>query len=263
MMTKTNSSRFSKLLLGLLLVATVVAVPAGAVSTGNADVPTESEVGTKTSATVTLTELYQNPQLEQWTLAGQTDLENVTWTVTYYDQTGAKVDQSSFDGQNFTGGAISAGDGIAEVDVTVEGTVPSVEAYSYDPAQSFTVLSLEQTREGGTTNSIDSWTARHYTPESQTARDALDDAREEIDAAGDPDDAETKFTQAVDAYESAEFDLAAELAGEAKSQAQSVQQNQQRNQMLLYAGGGLVVLLAIVGGFLWYRSQTQQPDRLG
>jgi len=262
-MTKTNSSRFSKLLLGLLLVATVVAVPAGAVAPGNADAPTEGEVGTKTSATVTLTELYQNPQLEQWTLAGQTDLTNVTWTVTYYDQTGAKVDQSSYDGQNFTGASVSADDGISEVDVKVEGTVPSVESYSYDPAHSFTVLSLAQTREGGTTNSIDSWTARHYTAESQSARDALDAARSDIDAAGNPDDAETKFTQAVDAYESAEFGLASELANEAESQAESVQQNQQRNQMLLYAGGGLVVLLAIAGGFFWYRSQQEGPDRLG
>lgn len=220
-------------------------------------------MGSKVSATVTLDELYKDPQLETWTLAGETDLEEVTWTVTYYDQTDSKAGQDSYDGQNFTGATVDANAGTATVEVKVTGTVPEVGNYSYDPAQSFTVLSLEQTRKGGASNDIDSWSARPYTTESQTAREQLDAARDAIDTAGNPDAAETKFTQAVEAYESENFDLAAELANEAQSQAAQVKQNRQRNRLLLYAGAGILVVALLVGAFLWYRSQQQSYDKLG
>jgi hypothetical protein len=261
-MTRTNWSRFSKLLLGLLVLVSAVA-PAGAVSVDTSDVPGDAQVGEKVTATATLTDLYKDPQLEKWTLNGSTDLESVTWTVTYYDQTDAKVGQDSFDGQNFSGATVDAGAGIATVEVKVTGTAPEVESYSYDPAQSFTVMSLEQTREGGATNDIDAWSARAYTEESQSARDALDAAAAAIDEAGNPDAAEEKFSQAVDAYESENFELATELANEAESQANSVQKASQRNRLLMYAGAGVFVLGLAIGGFVWYRSQQQTYDKLG
>ncbi|MFC7202597.1 hypothetical protein ACFQJC_03665 [Haloferax namakaokahaiae] len=263
-MTKTNWSRFSKLAFALVVLLSVVAVPAGAVSVASEDVPSEAAVGDQVTASVTLDELYQNPQLESWTLAGNTELESVTWTVTYYDQTGAKVGQESFDGQNFTGGEIAAADGTSEVEVKVTGTVPEVEEYSYDPAQSFTVMSLNQTREGGSSNDIGSWSATHNTDESAAARTALDSAEAAIaTSSGNTQEAEQSFNNAVDAYNSGNFDLATTLAEEAETRANQADQSSQTTQLLIYAVGGLVVVGLLVGGFLYWRSQQDTYDKLG
>jgi hypothetical protein len=264
-MTKTSWNRFSKLALACLLVLSVVAAPAAAVSVANEDVPTEAQVGEKVTATVTLDELYKNPQLESWTLAGGTELTNVTWTVTYYDQTGAKVGQESFDGQNFSGADVSADGGTSEVEVSVTGTVPRVDDYSYDPAQSFTVIELTQTREGGSSNDIDSWTAYHFTSESDSAREALDTAQAAIQGASgtNTQEAEQSFANAVDAYEGGEFELATTLANEAQNKAESAQQSSQTQQLLIYAVVGLLVVGLLVGGVLYWRSQQSGYDRLG
>ncbi|SEO26046.1 hypothetical protein SAMN04487948_101393 [Halogranum amylolyticum] len=135
-MTKTNSSRCFSLLVACLVLLTTVAAPAAAVSVAESDVPDEAEVGSQVSATVTLDELYKDPQLEAWTLQGETELTDVTWTVTSYDQTGSKLDQQSADGQNASVD-VAAADDVSEVRVKVTGTVPEVENYSYDPAQQF------------------------------------------------------------------------------------------------------------------------------
>jgi hypothetical protein len=264
-MTRTNWSRFSKLALALLVLLSVAAIPAGAVSVASEDTPDEAQVGSKVTATVTLDELYKNPQLEAWTLAGETHLEDVTWTVTYYDQTGAKVDQQSFDGQNFSGAEIAASDGVSEVDVSVTGTVPAVEDYTYDPAQSFVVLSLDQTREGGSSNDIGTWNATHYTEESAAAREQLDSAKAAIAAASgsNTQDAQRSFDNAVEAFEGAEFGLASNLAEEAETRANEAKQSSQTTQLLIYAAGGLVVVALLAGGFLYWKSQQQTYDKLG
>jgi hypothetical protein len=264
-MTRTNWSRFSKLALALVVLLSVAAIPAGAVSVASEDVPDEAEVGSKVTASVTLDELYKNPQLEAWSLTGATQLEDVTWTVTYYDQTGSKVDQQSFDGQNFSGAEIVADDGTSEVEVSVTGTVPGVENYSYDPAQAFTVMSLNQTREGGSSNDIGSWTAHHYTEESAAARGQLDSAQAAIAAAGgaNTQEAQNQFDNAVEAFEGEEFGLASNLAEDAESKANQAQQSSQTTQLLIYAAGGLVVVALLAGGFLYWKSQQQTYDKLG
>ncbi|ELZ96948.1 hypothetical protein C440_04203 [Haloferax mucosum ATCC BAA-1512] len=264
-MTKTNWSRFSKLALALVVLLSVVAVPTGAVSVASNDVPDETAVGEKVTASVTLNELYKDPQLESWTLAGETALEDVTWTVTYYDQTGAKVDQQSFDGQNFSGAQVAAGDGTSEVEVAVTGTTPEVEEFSYDPEQSFTVISLDQTRDGGSSNDIDTWTAHHYTQDSAAARDKLDSAQAAIANAGSANtqDAQNQFDNAVEAFEGGEFGLASNLAEDAETKANKAQQSSQTTQLLMYAAGGLVVVALIAGGFLYWRSQQTTYDKLG
>ncbi|AFK19948.1 hypothetical protein HFX_2260 [Haloferax mediterranei ATCC 33500] len=247
------------------MLLSVTAIPAGAVSVASKDVPEEEEVGSKVTTSVTLDELYKDPQLESWTLAGETELEDVTWTVTYYDQTGAKVDQQSFDGQNFSGAQVAANDGTSEVEVSVTGTTPAVEEYSYDPEQSFTLISLDQTREGGSSNDIDTWTAHHYTQESAATRDKLDSAQTAISAAGGANtkDAQNQFDNAVEAFEGGEFGLASNLAEDAKTKANKAKQSSQTTQLLIYAAGGLVVIALIVGGFLYWRSQQSTYDKLG
>lgn len=264
-MTKTSWNRCSKLALACLLVLSLAAAPAAAVSVGNDDVPAESEVDTQVTATVTLDELYQDPQLESWTLAGSTELTDVTWTVVYYDQTGAKVGQDEFDGQNFTGADITAADGTSEVEVTVTGTVPEVESYSYDPAQEFTTMELTQTRDGGSSSEIETWTAHHFTSESDEARNALDDAQAAIQSASgaNTEEAERQFANAVEAYEGGEFNLAANLANEAQTKAENAQQSSQTKQLAMYGVGGLLVVALLVGGFLYWRSQQDSYDKLG
>jgi hypothetical protein len=265
-MTKTNWSRFSSLLLALLVLGSVAA-PVAAVSVGDTTVPDEGEVGTQVEATVTLTELYQNPTLQQWQLEGETELRDVTWSLSYIDQTGATVAREEFDGQNFTSSAVAAADGTAEVRVRVTGTVPPVASYSYDPEQTFVFLSLTQAREGGNTNAIDTWESHYFTADSDQARTALDDAQRAISAANaagaNVGEAQNTFDQAVNAYESENFDLAVELATEAQSQADSAQQSRQTLQLALYAVGGLVVVGLLVGGFLYWRSQQDTHDPLG
>jgi len=262
MMTKTSWSRFSKLALACLLVLSVASVPAAAVSVGDSDVTSDAEVGSQVTATATLTELYRNPTLESWTLAGSTELTDVTWTVTYYDQTGAKVDQESFDGQSFSGAEVATADGTSEVEVRITGTVPAVADYSYEPPQSFTVMALEQTREGGSSNDIDNWSATHYTQESREARDAIAEAETAVSEV-DSQQADRSLRNAVEAYNGEEFTLATDLANQAQEQAQKTRQSNQLVQYALYGVGALVVIGLAVGGFLYWRSQQQGHDKLG
>jgi hypothetical protein len=264
-MTKTNLNRCSKLALAALVVFAAFSFPAAAVTVGDEDVPGNAEVDSQVSATVTLTELYKDPQLEQWTLAGETELEDVTWTVTYYDQTGAKVNQTSFDGQNFTGATVSAADGTSEVDVKITGTVPEIEEYSYDPQQSFRLMALEQTRKGGSSNEIDAWESSHYTSESEAARTAIEEAESAIEAASGANtgEAEKLLDRAVDAYNGGNFDNAQGLASDAAESAEEAEKSSQTMQLALYAVGGLVVVGLLAGGFLWYRSQQDSYDKLG
>lgn len=261
-MTKTSWSRFSKLSLACLVALTALVAPVAAVTVADEDVPSDAQVESKVTATVTLDELYQNPQLESWTLAGSTELTDVTWTVTYYDQTGSKIDQQSFDGQNFSGANVVADDGTSEVEVRVSGTAPTIDAYTYDPEQSFTVMSLQQTREGGSSNDLRTWTTHHYTAESQDARSALDESRAAVQNSGS-DEAQGTFDNAVSAYENGNFELATELANQAQSEAEQAEQSSQTRQLLIYAAGGLAAIGVVVGGVFYWRSQQNSYDKLG
>jgi hypothetical protein len=264
-MERTNSSRSSEFVAVLavaVLLLSAVAVPVAAVSVAEEDVPSDSEVGTQVSATITLNELYQNPQLEQWRLSGETDLQNVTWTMVYYDQTGAKVSQESVDGQNVTGSQISADDGVSEVEVTVTGTVPAVEEYTYDPEEEFLFAALSQTREGGSSNAIDSWATHHYTADSREAREAIDSAGSALEDVSN-EDAQGDYESAVDAYEAGNFDNAITLAERAEEKANSAEQSQQTTQLILMGVGGLLVVGLLVGGVLYWRSQQDSYDKLG
>ena len=124
-------------------------------------------------------------------------------------------------------------------------------------------MSLQQTRNGGSTNDIGSWSAHHFTEESGDARDALDEARAAVDASGS-EEAQSTFEKAVSAFESGNsFGLATDLATDAESQAQQAQQSSQTMQMAIYAGGGLLALGAVVGGVFYWRSQQDSYDKLG
>jgi hypothetical protein len=266
-MTKTNSSRFSRVVLAALLVFLVAAAPATAASVTSEDVPEEAQVGTQVTATVTLEELYKNPTLESWQLAGETQLTDVSWTVVYYDQTGSKVDQREFTGQEFTGARVATDSDHAEVRVRITGTVPQIQQFSYDPPQEFLLMELVQTQQGGASNTLGTWNTHHYTERSDQARNAIDEAKAAIDeanaAGANTQEAQSDFDDAVAAYDDGSFDVAISLANKATDKAQSAQQSKQTQQTIVYAVGGLVVVGLLVGGFLWWRSKQQTYDRLG
>lgn len=266
-MTRTSSNRSSRVVLATLIVLLAATVPAAAVSVTGEDVPSEAEVGTQVSATITLDELYQNPQSERWQLSGETELTDVSWTVTYYDQTGSQVDIVEPTGQTFSGLPVSANSGTAEVEIRVTGTVPEVDSYSYDPAQQFLLMELTRGQEGGASNTIDSWQSHHYTAESDSAREAIDEAGAAIDEAGEsgasPSDARANYEDAIAAYEDGSFDVATNLATRATEQATGAQQSKQTQRLLVYAVGALLVIAVVVGGVLYWRSQQGHEDPLG
>lgn len=262
-MTTTSWNRSSKIALAVICVVVAAIAPAAAVTVADSTVPGDAEVGTEIEVTVTLTELYQDPSLEQWTLAGETDLQSPTWTVEFIDQTGSKVGQESYGGASFDNASVAADEGVAEIRVTLTGTVPEVSEYSYDPQASFDAVALTQVAPGGGETELVTEETTHYTADSQSARAAIEGAETAVTEAGEPQDASETLRRAIDAYESENFQLATELANEAQTEAEQVQGDQERNELLLIAAG-VVVALALVGGGVWYlRQQNQQPDKLG
>lgn len=286
-MTSTRSSKAIALALAAVVLATVAA-PAAAVSVGDSDLPEEAEAGTQVSASYTLTNLYQEPNWEPWTLRGQTELQNVSWTLTFIDAQGNQFDTVSYSGQTFTHSPITTQQDppILEVRVEITGVVPPVQEseLSYPEEETFDLATLTQFQGESTTgasNEIAANETHHFTaadenqadpaPGSQEARQALDEAsaaiREAQDAGADTTDANETFTAAVSSYENGDFDNAVSLASSAQEDAEEAQSqlesNQQRNQLLLYGAGGLVVLALVGGAVFYFRNQGDDYDKLG
>lgn len=253
-----NSSRSSRVL--ALCFALVLAVGvAGAVSvTDNA--PSEAQVGTTVEATFELTELYS--EYESWQLQGQTELSNVTWTVEEINAADAVIqgESGTYDGQRFAH-PVDIDSGAVRVQVTVTGTAPTVENYTYDPAEEFVVASLVQARQNGTSAAIGAARAHHYTEDSQQARQAIEDAEAAIAEAGGHDEAERTVGAAISAYENENFENAVNLATQAEETASQARASQGRTQLILMGVGALILLGIIIGGVLYWRS-TRTTSRL-
>lgn len=271
-MSSSPFSRWSVLALVAVLAFAAMGTAAAIEVTEN-DTPEDGRVGDEYTGSITLGELYQNPDYTSWTLRGETELENVTWTVTTTDtDTGSQVDRQTFDGQTFNYTNVDAEANDAnQITIEVTGTVPEVGNFTYPEAETFVVADLTQAREGGTTNDIETVEATHYTDESRAARQAIADAEDAIDeadeAGGDTSTAEESVTSAVSAYEGENFGNAEDLAERARTEAndatESVESTEQRNQLLLYGGVGVVVVALVGGGVYWYRQQQDDYSRLG
>ncbi|WP_435319453.1 hypothetical protein [Haloarchaeobius sp. TZWSO28] len=271
-MNSSHSSKWATLAVVAILALAAVGT-ATAVQVTSDDVSSEAQVGEDYTATVTLGELYQNPDYTSWTLRGETELTDVTWTVTTTDtDTGNQIDRQSFDGQSFNYSNIDAEANDAnQITIEVTGTVPEVENFTYAEEETFVVASLTQVRDGGTSNDIATREAHHYTEDSRAARQAIADAEAAIDeaaaAGGDTSTAESSVESAISAYEGENFENAQTLAERAQNEADSAEQSaasaQQRNQLLLYGGAAILVLLLVGGGIYWYRQQQDDYSRLG
>jgi hypothetical protein len=260
-----NSIHSSKL---LAIALAVVLVSQGAVALSvDGDEPGDVEVGSDVDHTVTLEELHQSPQVDQWTLEATTGLEDAEWTITYLDQAGEEIEKTSHEGAEISSNELSTENNVNAVEVRVRGTVPSIEEYTYPEEEMVTVMALTQSPANDVTNEIATVEAHAYTEDSQQARDNLDAARDAIDRASesgaDVSDVESTFQSAVSSYENGNFENANRLANRAESNANSKVESSEQTQTILYAVGGLVVLVLIVGGFLWYRSRQDTYDKLG
>ncbi|MFB6164692.1 MAG: hypothetical protein ABEJ31_05990 [Haloarculaceae archaeon] len=249
-----NWSRCSRTLAVALLVLTLLAPVASAVAVGPSGVPGEAQVGSDVSATFTFTELYSD--YEEWTLHGETNATNVTWTVTQYDQAGNQLSQQSYDGQSFDESVALSSDA-SKVEVEIAGTTPEVANYSYEPPQTFRLAEFSQVREGGTSKSLERFGVHYYTEESKPARQAIDDAAPAVESSGSKQ-AKRKLDQAKQAYNRENFELATDLASDAKQAAQSSQQT----QLLVYAAVALVVVVLVAGGIYYWWSNRSTYDKL-
>ena len=256
-------NRYSNLALVLLVFLAAVA-PAAAVSVSGEDVPEAVEVGEPQDVTYTITDLYSN--YDTWTLEGHTDLEHVTWTVTTYDVGGAQIDQTEYNGQNVSH-TISKDDDVAEVTVRLQGTPPEWTEWSYDPAQTLTLASFQETQQGGASSTLQTDEARPYTEASQAARDSIASATASIEDASasgaNTEEAQSLLENAVSAYDNGNFENAQSLAEQAQNRAEGAQQSTQQTTTLLMVGGGVVVLLLIAGLVYWYLNQRETYDKLG
>ncbi|MBX0325350.1 hypothetical protein EGH21_20190 [Halomicroarcula sp. F13] len=253
-----NSIRSSKGIVTVLCVVGLLAVAgtASAFTVSAEGVPSESGVGDEVTVTYTVDDPFTGTSNE-WTLAGETELENVSWTVTVL-RAGSQVSQQTYGDQSFSQDLDIDNNG-DQVRVELTGTTPAVENYTYQPEEQYVVASLTRVS-GSNEEEFQNSTAHHYTADSREARQAIDSAQAAIDAAGGNSDAEQLVDSAVSSYENGNFENAVNLANQARNTAQQAQQSQQTTQTLLLAGGGLVVLLLLAGGGYYIYTQTQGDD---
>jgi len=234
-----------------------VAGTASAFSVGTeSPVPNETVAGDEVTVTYVIDDPFTDVPNE-WTLAGETQLENVSWVVTV-NRAGSQVSQEQYDDQSFTQDLNINNNG-DQVQVELVGTVPEVENYSYQPEERYTVAALTRVT-GNNENEFRNDSAHHYTSESREARTAIDDAGTAIDEAGGNSEAEELRNNAISAYENGNFDNAVDLADRAQTTAEDAQQSQQNTRTLLLAGGALIVLILLGGGGYYLYTQSQEDN---
>lgn len=223
----------------------------GALTISAEGVPSESAVGEEISLSYTFEDPFD--ETEQWTLQGETDLTNVSWTVTVL-RAGSRVSQNTYGTQTITQDLDIDNNG-DEITIELAGTTPEVTEYTYDPEQKYTVASLTRVS-GSNENQLRNDSAHHYTDQSRQARTAIEDAQAAIDAAGGNNNAESLVDSAISSYENGNFENAVDLANQAESAANSDRQT----RTLLMAGGGVVLFLLLIGGGYYLYSQRSGDD---
>ncbi len=230
---------------------------AGALSVSTADtVPTETAVGSEVSMTYVIEDPFTDVP-SQWTLAGETELENVNWVVTVY-RADREKSESQYDDQSFTQDLDIDNNG-DRVEVKLVGVVPTVGNYTYASEETYTVGALTRVS-GNNENEFRNDSVHHYTEDSQAARKAIDAAGTAIETTGGNSDAEALRRNAISAYDSGNFANAIDLATQAENTAKQAQQSQQTTQTLLYVAAAVVLLLLLGGGGFYIYSQSQSDD---
>ncbi|WP_123537702.1 hypothetical protein [Halosimplex salinum] len=256
-MSWIRSSKSATLVV-LLALSLSVAGTAGAISVVSGDAPEDARVGETVTTTVTIEDPFVDMP-DQWTLQGSTELESVSWTIVVRQQ-GEQVEQENYGDQSFEQ-ALNASNGGDTVEIELTGDVPEVSNYTYEPRETFTLYDFDTTQ-GSSTSDLNESQVHHYTNDSRDARLAIDDASAAINETGGNSEAESQRDRAISAYENSNFDNAQSLASDAQDQAEQAQESAQRTQTILMGVGALIVLLVVVGGIYYWRSNKDEPTKL-
>ena len=252
-----NWSRCSRTLLSLLVLISLAA-PVAAITADSSDVPDRQRVGEEARATIALQDLYEDGT-DEWTLRGRTRLTNATWTIRKVTLNG-DTSSETFTGRTFET-TVSAAENVERVEVVVRGRAPQVNGFSYDPPQRFEFARLSKVV-GDNVNVVDTWRVHHYTDASQRARVAIEGAEPVVSGAGSQE-AREQLNRAIQAFESGEFDLASDLASDAENTARNAQQSNRTLRLVLIGVGVVVVLALVAGGVFYLRSRSGPGDPLG
>lgn len=246
----------------ILLAVAVVGVvgTAAAVTVTDENVPQEVESEAETSATLTVSNLYDDAPSE-WTLRAESNLTgDVTWQLSKAKFGNAGIENESGSGSSIET-AVSQENDDEEITISVSGTMPNRSEYNYDPRQNLSAITLYRVS-GDQQTEIGSADIEYFTENSKQARQAIESAREAIDAVGGNSEAEDTLQGAISSYDNENFGNAIRQAENAEEAAQETQQSQQTTQLLVFGGAGILVL-ALVGGGVWYwRNQQDDYDKL-
>jgi len=237
-------THYSKIIgIGVLLaVALGAAGTAAAVTFDDSSVPDEVEVGQQETITVTVSDPFEE-RPPGWTLQAETELEDATITMT------AETPTDSFRETGGQSAEITLDDSsITEIEIEVSGEVPIVEQYSYENPEQEEISVLSVSDSGVF---LEEWSVHRYTEASQAARQAIDEASEQV---GEDNDA---LTTAISLYNAGDSSH-----GQAQSEAEAITsdaQSDEQTQTFLMIGGGAIVLLLLVGGGVYYYKQQQKP----
>ncbi|MFB6166405.1 MAG: hypothetical protein ABEJ31_14700 [Haloarculaceae archaeon] len=252
-----NLTRCSRTTLALALVVALLGATgtAAALSITASNAPADAHVGAEINTTVTIDDAYTDES--SWTLIGETELQNVSWTVEEYDQ-GDRISQDSYGGDSFDQHVSSDPKG-DELRVSIRGDVPEVPSYNYTnpEKENVTVVAIKQTT-GNNTGTLQTYSVHAYTNDSRQARQAIDDAISSIDAAGGSPMQNDDIKSAISFYNGGQFQDAIRVANNAQKHAQSSQQT----QTFIFGGIGVVVLALLVGGVWYWRNQQDDYDKL-
>lgn len=242
--------------LALLLAVSLVTAGTAAAVTISGDSPGPTRVGEEVTMTITMEEPFADAP-DQWTLRGETDLENASWTVTTLEQ-GRTLETTSYGSSNFTQD-LNIDSGTTTIEITVDGTVPELTQFNYDDTEveQFTVASIGQTTGNGNVNTFESYEVRRFTEQSQQARQTIAEAEQAVNGS-ESQEARDQLSNAKAFYNNQEFERA---ISEAERAQETAEQASSSLPIIPIAGGGVVLVLLVAGG-LYYRSQKKSQYKL-
>jgi hypothetical protein len=239
-------------LVGVLLAVSLVTAGTAAALSVSADAPEEAQVGQQVSMSITIEEPFADAP-DQWTLSGDTGLQDASWTVTTLEQ-GRTVATNDYGSATFEQD-LNIDSGVTTVEIEVQGTAPEISQFDYDDMEVENVNVATIGRAGG--GEIQSWGVHRYTEGSREARQAISAAETAV-AETNSQEARNLLSDAKAFYSNEDWQRAVSNA----EQAQETAEQASGGLPLIPIAIGAVVVVALIGGGLYYRRQQQSGYKL-